>query len=274
MAMKNSTYCFGMKWLHWGTCVSALVLNAVMAAFALYGIGLYDACVSGGSHSSYDIAIPYYVGSSFAALLALYSVGVGASAVVVGLLCFARRQVENAAWSWRVGCILLVVVSVAAAIAGCMLMGSTISYMQSELEKSEANLPGEYIEDEAFSEMTLDDLKSCFVADSGFGKADESESYLVYIGREGCKECDSFEKAISPILSSDGVDESLLAYYTSEDRDGPRSGEMYSLLDDVDVDSVPTVMVVLDGKVLFRWDNPVADIDQIESYLRTGRLPS
>ena len=257
-----------------GLCVLSLFLNAATIGFALYGIALYDECVANGYRSSYDVMISYYSGIPFGVLLLISSVFFTA-AVLVLILVVARRHAKKWSVTECVACIALACIATCTAISGYVAMNPSVGFMQAELQRSASFLPEDYIENGRLDELTLDDLRECFVPDPDFDKTDDAdEDYPVYIGRADCDECSSFEEAISPILSSDGVTLFLPTYYTSEDRDGSRSDEMYALLDEIDVNSVPTVLVVLNGEIIARWDDPLGDIDQIERYLRTGEIPS
>lgn len=99
-----------------------------------------------------------------------------------------------------------------------------------------------------------------------FEKSLESEDVtVVYVGRDDCKDCNEFEEKIDKTLEEYHVE--LQAYYTTEDRDGDRSEEMYDLLDEYGIESVPCMIVTENSSVTKLWTDPINQIDEIEKYL-------
>lgn len=56
-------------------------------------------------------------------------------------------------------------------------------------------------------------------------------------------------------------------YYTTKDRDGVRSKEMYELLEKYEIESVPCIIMVKDSVILKMWTNPIEQLTDIENYL-------
>lgn len=56
-------------------------------------------------------------------------------------------------------------------------------------------------------------------------------------------------------------------YYTTKDREGARSKEMYDLLDKYGIESVPCIIMVKDSIILKMWTNPIEPLDDIENFL-------
>lgn len=50
-------------------------------------------------------------------------------------------------------------------------------------------------------------------------------------------------------------------YYTTKDRDGARSKEMYDLLDKYGIESVPCIIMIKDSIILKMWTNPIEQLD-------------
>jgi thiol-disulfide isomerase/thioredoxin len=114
----------------------------------------------------------------------------------------------------------------------------------------------DYIASEYFRGISLDELKKNINADT---------EVLIYIGREDCKDCREFEEKFEKLLEKYYVE--MPTYYTTKDRDGDRSKEMYDLLDKYAIESVPCVIMVKDSMLLKLWDNPIEQLDDIENYL-------
>lgn len=88
---------------------------------------------------------------------------------------------------------------------------------------------------------------------------------LIYIGRDDCKQCKEFENNMEKILEQYYVE--IPAYYTTQDREGSRSEEMYNILDMYKIESVPAVVLVRDSNIVKIWDNPIEQLEEIKSYL-------
>ncbi len=114
----------------------------------------------------------------------------------------------------------------------------------------------DYISSEYLRGIQLDELKL---------ELQSEEPSLLYIGREDCGECVEFEKSFEPLLEKYYTE--IPVYYTSIDRDGPRSQEMYEVLDEYQIDSVPIVILMKENKLIEKWENPIEELDEIEKYL-------
>lgn len=111
----------------------------------------------------------------------------------------------------------------------------------------------DYIENEWIKGVSLEEVSALLIS------ADDA---LVYIGREGCKDCMILEEKLSPILENHSVE--ITAYYTSLDREKMNNDEYVNFLNLYKINSVPVVIWVKDGKLKKKWDNPINSLDQIE----------
>lgn len=60
----------------------------------------------------------------------------------------------------------------------------------------------------------------------------------------------------------------LPTYYTSKDRDGENSREMYQLLERFGITSVPAIIVTQNFKLEKRWLDPEKYLDEIQTYIK------
>lgn len=114
----------------------------------------------------------------------------------------------------------------------------------------------DYISSDYFKGISLDEFQQDMQADI---------PTLIYIGREDCDTCDEFEKKFEDVLKENYTE--IPSYYTSEDRKGERREEMYQILDTYNIESVPTVILVQDLKILKIWNSPIDSINEIRKYL-------
>ena len=114
----------------------------------------------------------------------------------------------------------------------------------------------DYIASEYLRGISLDELEKNINAD---------RDILIYIGREDCKECKEFEEKFEKLLKEYYVE--MPTYYTTKDRDGVRSKEMYELLEKYEIESVPCIIMVKDSVILKMWTNPIEQLTDIENYL-------
>lgn len=240
----------------------ATVISLVGVCAGIWSLKLFSAAYCNTMQSSYEINIPEVWEPFF---LCLSAVCLIAFAVCVALLVLRVKQKEKAGRASAVFGAFVCVVSILCLALCC----PKALWLNAELEKAAAALPSDYIASEWFQEMTLDDLKNEFS-----GVDDDTENYPIYFGRANCAACESFENKLESILSDENIATVMPAYYTSEDRDGERSSEMYELLDDIGVESVPSVLVVENGHVLYNWSDPASSLDQIRAYLEKGELPA
>ena len=106
-----------------------------------------------------------------------------------------------------------------------------------------------------FSNITLNE----FIA---LSNDNSNTEYLIYVGRSDCNDCMVFESSMGSILWSN--DYKLLTYFTNNDREGDDSEKLYSLLDTLQIQSVPHVFVLKNGSVIKSWPNPTENINEIE----------
>jgi hypothetical protein len=109
-----------------------------------------------------------------------------------------------------------------------------------------------------FNEITLNMLNEYLQDDSG-------KEVILYIARNDCKECFIFDNEITPQLER--LHYGLTVYYTNSDREGPRSKEMYELLDKYGIATVPSVLVIKNAKVVQMWDDPSNALNEIVIHL-------
>lgn len=114
----------------------------------------------------------------------------------------------------------------------------------------------DYMASEYFRGISLDELQR---------DLSSTNEILIYIGRDDCKQCKEFETRLESILEQYNTE--IPAYYTTQDREGSRSGEMYSILDKYNIGSVPIVLLVRDSDILKIWDNPIEQLEEIKSCL-------
>jgi len=114
----------------------------------------------------------------------------------------------------------------------------------------------DYILSEYFRGISLDELQKDISSDS---------EILIYIGREDCKQCKEFEDKFEDILREYYTE--IPAYYTTQDREGSRRDEMYKLLDNYNISSIPAVVLVQNSRALKIWNYPADKLDEIKNYL-------
>lgn len=243
--------------------VTCTLFSLISALISIHGYELFSAAFYNTLQSSYEIKVPETWGHLFIALSALGIIALVFSATL--LACAVLKQKMKSRHSVLIMSILAVVLL----IVSSTLIIPKSQWLQSQLSLAESDLPSDYISDKWFQELSLSDLEQCFDKETS-----DSEDYPIYIGRSDCAQCKSFENKLGKILSEDDVSSEMPSYYTSQDRDGPRGSEMYDLLGKMGVTSVPCLLVVKNGKILYRWDSPEEHISQIRRYLRTGKLPS
>jgi hypothetical protein len=109
-----------------------------------------------------------------------------------------------------------------------------------------------------FMDISLDELTNLLNGQS-------DDEVMVYISRSDCGECEIFEDGVVGALEENHY--GLLTYSTNSDRDGPRSEEMYALLEENGIRQVPYVMIIKDGQIIRSWDDPMGEAD-IETSIR------
>lgn len=172
--------------------------------------------------------------------------------LLVTMLYFITKQNMNKNRSIVDKCIILLI-----AVVFCSNIFVGVKYYSivkdCSLKKVEET---DYIASEYLRGISLDELKKNISADT---------EVLIYIGREDCKECREFEEKFEKLLKEYYIE--MPTYYTTKDRDGARSKEMYDLLDKYEIESVPCIIMVKDSMILKIWANPIEQLDDIENYL-------
>lgn len=146
-----------------------------------------------------------------------------------------------------IGFLLLIVTNI---YFGMNYYATVKPYSFNEIENQDY-MPSEY-----FRGISLDELQRDLSSDS---------EILIYIGRDDCKQCKEFEIELERILEEYHTE--IPAYYTTQDREGSRSKEMYGILDMYNIGSVPIVILVRDSDILKIWDNPIEQLEEIKSCL-------
>lgn len=172
--------------------------------------------------------------------------------LLVTMLYFITKQNVDKNRSIADKCIILLI-----AVLFCSNIFVGVKYYSVvkdfSLKKAEET---DYIASEYLKGISLDELKKNINADT---------EVLIYIGREDCKECREFEEKFEKLLKEYYIE--MPTYYTTKDRDGARSKEMYDLLDKYEIESVPCIIMVKDSMILKIWANPIEQLDDIENYL-------
>ena len=114
-----------------------------------------------------------------------------------------------------------------------------------------------YIASEHYYGISLAELKTDITS---------NEQIVIYIGRADCTDCFNFEKKLEQTLKECQVE--LPTYYTSKDRDGENSREMYQLLERFGITSVPAIIVTQNSKLEKRWLDPEKYLDEIQTYIK------
>lgn len=172
--------------------------------------------------------------------------------LLVVMLYFITKQNVNKNRSIADKCIILLI-----AVLFCSNIFVGVKYYSIVKDYSLKNVEEtDYIASEYLRGISLDELKKNINADT---------EILIYIGREDCKECREFEEKFEKLLKEYYIE--MPTYYTTKDRDGARSKEMYDLLDKYEIESVPCIIMVKDSMILKLWENPIEQLDDIENYL-------
>lgn len=172
--------------------------------------------------------------------------------LLVAMLYFITKQNVNKNRSIADKCIILLI-----AVLFCSNIFVGVKYYSIVKDYSLKNAEEtDYIASEYLRGISLDELKKNINADT---------EILIYIGREDCKECREFEEKFEKLLKEYYIE--MPTYYTTKDRDGARSKEMYDLLDKYEIESVPCIITVKDSMILKIWTNPIEQLDDIENYL-------
>ena len=172
--------------------------------------------------------------------------------LLVVMLYFITKQNVNKNRSIADKCIILLI-----AVLFCSNIFVGVKYYSIVKDYSLKNVEEtDYIASEYLRGISLDELKKNINADT---------EILIYIGREDCKECREFEEKFEKLLKEYYIE--MPTYYTTKDRDGARSKEMYDLLDKYEIESVPCIIMVKDSMILKLLENPIEQLDDIENYL-------
>ncbi|MBQ9058185.1 MAG: hypothetical protein IJ125_03255 [Atopobiaceae bacterium] len=110
-----------------------------------------------------------------------------------------------------------------------------------------------------FHALSLEELRAYFTSTTPESKTKTA----LYIGREGCGACRNFLESASPALEEKG--RVLLGIDLTEARAESGSNAVDALLDEIEVHSVPVVLVVHEGQILQRISSPANSIDDIVS---------
>ena len=173
-------------------------------------------------------------------------------AFLVTILYFITKQNVKKNRQIADKCIMLLI-----AVLVCLNIFAGVKYYSIVKDYSLKNAEEtDYIASEYLRGISLDELKKNMNAEM---------EVLIYIGREDCKECIEFEEKFEKLLKEHYIE--MPTYYTTKDRDGARSKEMYDLLDKYGIESVPCIIMVKDSIILKMWTNPIEQLDDIENFL-------
>ncbi|MBF2674695.1 thioredoxin family protein [Listeria marthii] len=78
--------------------------------------------------------------------------------------------------------------------------------------------------------------------------ADKTTGF-VYVGRPTCEDCQAFQPILKKELEKRQSDQKM-AYYNTDKASEKSRDDMISLLKEMDIDSVPTMVYLKDGKVV------------------------
>ncbi|MBC2012842.1 thioredoxin family protein [Listeria marthii] len=78
--------------------------------------------------------------------------------------------------------------------------------------------------------------------------ADKTTGF-VYVGRPTCEDCQAFQPILKKELEKRQPDQKM-AYYNTDKASEKSRDDMISLLKEMDIDSVPTMVYLKDGKVV------------------------
>ncbi|MBF2588339.1 thioredoxin family protein [Listeria marthii] len=78
--------------------------------------------------------------------------------------------------------------------------------------------------------------------------ADKTTGF-VYVGRPTCEDCQAFQPILKKELEKRKPDQKM-AYYNTDKASEKSRDDMISLLKEMDIDSVPTMVYLKDGKVV------------------------
>lgn len=102
---------------------------------------------------------------------------------------------------------------------GCLVNEATSKYTR------------DYIDSDCIKGISLFSLEECL---------NNKGEYIVYIGRNDCKECELAEGTIEDALNP--LELGIQGYYTNLDRDKSSSKHMYEILDSINVSTVPSII--------------------------------
>lgn len=174
------------------------------------------------------------------------------NAFLVTILYFITKQNVKKNRQIADKCIMLLI-----AVLVCLNIFVGVKYYSIVKDYSLKNVEEtDYIASEYLRGISLDEFKKNMNAEM---------EVLIYIGREDCKECIEFEEKFEKLLKEHYIE--MPTYYTTKDRDGARSKEMYDLLDKYGIESVPCIIMVKDSIILKMWTNPIEQLDDIENFL-------
>ncbi|ATF25597.1 thioredoxin family protein [Brochothrix thermosphacta] len=98
---------------------------------------------------------------------------------------------------------------------------------------------------------------------------ESKDGFVVYIGRPTCKYC----RAFTPKLAKIAKDKKLTVYYYDTDKARKSDDKsLTKLLNNLDVSSVPTLMVIKDNKKQASFNAADKSATQTEKWLDTNKL--
>ncbi len=91
-----------------------------------------------------------------------------------------------------------------------------------------------------------------FLTTIGTKEFSDKKDGFVYVGRPSCEDCQAFQPILKETLQEENWPEKM-AYYNTDAASEENRDKMISLLKGMDIDSVPTMVYLKDGKVASKF---------------------
>lgn len=95
-----------------------------------------------------------------------------------------------------------------------------------------------------------------------------NKEHLIYIGRPTCPYCQMVQPKLEKISKKNYY---TLKYYNTDDARKSDEKKMDKLLSKIQIQSVPTVILVKENQVINKWD-VVNDFEKINNYISKNKL--
>ncbi|WP_088808571.1 MULTISPECIES: thioredoxin family protein [Listeria] len=101
------------------------------------------------------------------------------------------------------------------------------------------------------TEKTSEAAKA-FLTTIGTSEFADKKDGFVYVGRPSCVDCQAFQPILKEVLQEENWPEKM-AYYNTDAASKENRDKMMDLLKGMDIDSVPTMVYLKDGKVASKF---------------------